>query len=159
MRGTDRNIIKKKLKPDDLDALIKKEKNFRVLKRLYFVKLRYLGDSVEMAAEKVGVTKKTGYNWQEKWNKDAYEALIPHFKGGRKSKLSDEEKIDLRISLETLDQWTTKEVFELIKTKYGVHYSLKQIREILKGFGMKCSKPYCFDYRKPKDADEILKKT
>jgi transposase-like protein len=38
------------------------EKNSRVLKKLYFVKFRYLGDSVEEAAIKVGVTKKTGYD-------------------------------------------------------------------------------------------------
>ena len=46
---------------DDINVLIKHENNSRVLKRLYFVKFRYLGDSVEEAAIKVGVTKKTGY--------------------------------------------------------------------------------------------------
>jgi len=56
----DRNITL-----DEINVLIRHENNSRVLKRLYFVKFRFLGDSVEKAAIKVGVTKKTGYYWQE----------------------------------------------------------------------------------------------
>jgi len=56
----DRNITL-----DEINVLIRHENNSRVLKRLYFVKFRFLGDSVEKAATKVGVTKKTGYYWQE----------------------------------------------------------------------------------------------
>ena len=36
------------------------EKDVKILKRLYFIKFRYDGDSVEKAAEKVGVTKRIG---------------------------------------------------------------------------------------------------
>lgn len=75
---------------DELNSLIKHENNSRVLKRLYFVKFRYLGDSVEEAATKVGVTKKCGYYWQDDWNKGGYAALIPNFGEGRKRKLTDE---------------------------------------------------------------------
>lgn len=38
-------------------------------------------------------------------------------------------------------------------------YSERQVRRILKGFKMKHAKPYQVDYRKPKDAEENLKKT
>jgi transposase len=95
-----------------------------------------LGDSVEEAATKVGVTKKTGYYWQDAWNKGDYAALIPHFGGGRKSKLTDEQIKDLRILLENKDYWTTREVLELIKEKYGVEYSQKQIGVILHSFNI-----------------------
>jgi len=54
--------------------------------------------------------------------------------------------------------WTTKEVQELIKEKFGVIYSSWQVRRILKSFGMKYAKPFQKDYRRPENAEELLKK-
>lgn len=159
MVGKEQITIDRKLSLDEIKSLIKHENNSRVLKRLYFIKFRYLGDSVEEAAIKVGVTKKCGYYWQDYWNKGGYAALIPRFGGGRKSKLTDEQMIELKSLLKKRDYWTTKEVLELIKEKYGIEYSLKRIGIILKNFGMDHSKPYALDYRRPKDAEEILKKS
>ena len=132
MVGKEQIAIDQKLSFDEINSLIKHENNSRVLKRLYFIKFRYLGDSVEEAAIKVGVTKKCGYYWQDYWNKGGYAALIPQFGGGRKSKLTDEQMIELRNLLKMKDYWTTREVLELIKEKYGVEYSLKRIGIILK---------------------------
>jgi putative transposase len=60
--------------------------------------------------------------------------------------------------LEEKDYWTTREVLELINEKYGIEYSQKQIAVILHSFNMCHSKPYILDYRKPENAEEILKK-
>lgn len=145
---------------EDLNKRIRSlEKDVRVLKRLYFVRYRYEGDSVEEASEKVGVTKMMGYEWQERWNRDGVEGLIPRFAGGRPSKLTDEQKKILRSYLDERDDWTTGEVRELIREEFGVEYTLKQVRVILKGFRMKHGKPYPQDYRRPEDAEEQLKKT
>ena len=152
-------FIDRRITHEELDSLIKMESYSRVLKRLYFVKLRYLGDSVEEAAHKIGITKKTGYNWQEEWNQGGYAALIPEFKGGRKHKLTDDQRNELKALLEKKDHWTTREVMELIKEYYDVEYTLKQIGVILRNFGMRYSKPYVLDYRRPKDAETILKKS
>src|SRR3974390_3337175 len=158
MVGKEQISIDQKVTFDELNSVITHEKNPRVLKRLYFVKFRYLGDSVEEAAIKVGVTKKTGYYWQEDWNKGGYAALMPNFCGGRRSKLTDEQMKELKISLERKDYWTTREVLGLIKEKYGVEYSQKQVGVILHSFNMYHSKPYILDYRRPQSAEEILKK-
>ena len=158
MAGKEQIVIDRKVTLDKLNSLITHEKNSRVLKKLYFVKFRYLGDSVEETAIKLGVTKKTGYYWQEDWNKGDYTALMPNFCGGRKSKLTDEQMKELKISLERKDYWTTREVLELIKEKYGVEYSQKQVGVILHSFNMHHSKPYVLDYRRPQNAEEILKK-
>lgn len=158
MVGKEHIPIDQKLTLDEINVLINRETNSRVLKRLYFVKFRFLGDSVEEASTKVGVTKKTGYYWQDSWNEGGYAALIPHFGGGRKSKLTADQIKELRILLGNKDYWTTREVLELIKEKYGVEYSQKQIGVILHNFNMYHSKPYTLDYRRPKDAEEILKK-
>lgn len=158
MVGKEQIVIDLKVTFDELNSLITHEKNSRVLKRLYFIKFRYLGDSVEEAAIKVGVTKKTGYYWQDYWNKGGYAALMPQFGGGRVSKLTNEQMIELRSLLKVKDYWTTREVLELIKEKYCVEYSQKQIGVILHSFNMYHSKPYVLDYRRPENAEEILKK-
>ena len=101
MMGKEQIPIDRNVTFAEINVLIKHENNSRVLKRLYFVKFKYLGDSVEEAAIKVGVTKKTGYYWQDDWNKGSYAALIPNFSGGRKSKLTDEQIEELRTLLES----------------------------------------------------------
>jgi len=60
--------------------------------------------------------------------------------------------------LKERDDWTTDEVKRLVKERFDVEYTLKQIRTILKKFGMKYRKPYPKDYRRPVKAAEILKK-
>ena len=144
---------------DELDRHIKSiEKDVKILKRLYYVKYRYSGDTVEVASKKVGVTKMIGYEWQSRWNKDGYDGLVPRYAGGRPSKLSDEQKEELKAFLKERDDWTTSEVKELIVDKFHVGYTLKQIRIILKNFGMKFGKPFVNDYRRPENAEDILKK-
>ena len=143
----------------DLIKQIKRlEKDTMVLQRLFFIKHRYEGKGVEEATKLVGASKNTGYLWQERWNEMGYEGLIPQFAGGRPSNLTDKQKNELRSILEKQDNWTTKEVQTFISKKFGVNYTMKQIRVILKGFGMNYAKPYQYDYRKPKNSKDILKK-
>jgi len=152
------SVVKEHSSLKELDEMIKKlEIDFRVLKRLYFIRFQYKGMSVEESADFVGVTKATGYNWLKLWNKGGYKALIPNFAGGKPPKLSENEFRELKNLLKN-GQFTTKEVHGLIKEKFGVDYSLSQIRRILKSMGMKYGKPYTKDYRRPENADQILKK-
>ncbi len=134
------------------------EKDTRVLQRLYFVKHRYEGASVAESAKLVGTSKPVAYQWQERWNKDGYDGLIPRFAGGCPSKLSDEQKEELKEILHQRDDWSTNEVKELISNEFDVKYTGKQILEILKKFGMHHAKPYSHDYRRPDDAEDRLKK-
>jgi len=84
--------------------------------------------------------------------------LIPRYAGGRPSKLTKEQKDKLLELLKQKDNWTTEEVRDLIHKEFNVEYTLKQIRIILKKYGMKCAKLYTYDYRRPSDAEGILKK-
>lgn len=160
MSKWDRTKIKRKMSIEELDQRIKKlEKDVKVLNRLHFIKNRYNDDSVEVAASKSGVTKRVGYIWQERWNEEGYEGLIPKYGGGRPSKLTDQDKNELKELLKERDDWTTKEVRNLIQDKFGVEYSLKQVGIILRSLGLKLGKPYPQDYRRPADAEEQFKKT
>ena len=144
---------------DELNKRIKTlEKNAKILKRLYFIKYRYEGESVERSAQQVGITKSVGYIWQKRWNEQGYSGLVPRYAGGRPSKLKIEQKEQLHALLKERDDWTTNEVREYIQSTFGVEYTLKQVRIILRGFGMRYAKPYARDYRRPADAEERLKK-
>ena len=150
--------IKRDRSLDELNKRIKiLEKDTKILKRLYFIKHRYGGASVEVSAQRVGITKSVGYIWQRRWNKKGYKGLIPRYAGGRPAKLTDQQKEQLNDHLKK-DNWTTNEVREYIHRAFGVDYTLKQIRIILKKFGMNYAKPYAHDYRRPRDAEEQLKK-
>jgi len=113
------------------------ETDTKVLQRLYFIKRRYDGKSVEEACRSVGVAKPVGYEWQKRWNDDGYDGLIPLYAGGRPSKLSDQQKERLELLLGGKNAWTTDEVRLLISNEFGVEYTLKQVRVISKKFGMK----------------------
>ncbi len=57
------------------------------------------------------------------------------------------------------NDWTTKEVRNLILERFGVDYSPDSISGILRSLGMRYCKPYPKDYRRPEDAEERLKKS
>ena len=151
--------LQKHMTKEELRRRIKTlETNTKILQRLYFIKHRYDGKSVEEASRLVGVAKPVGYDWQERWNESGYDGLIPRYAGGRPSKLSDHQKEKLQLLLKDKDVWTTDEVRLLISTEFSVEYTLKQVRIIAKNFGMKYAKPFTLDYRKPPNAEQILKK-
>ena len=88
--------IQRLMNIEELNRKIKSvEKDVKILKRLYFIKFRYSEDSVEKASEKVGVTKRIGYIWQNRWNEKGYDGIIPRYAGGRPSKISDQQKSEL----------------------------------------------------------------
>ena len=160
MAKWDRISIKRKMSSEELDKRIKSlEKNVKVLNRLHFIRNRYLGDSVELAASKSGVTKRVGYIWQKRWNEEGYEGLIPKYGDGRPSQLTGKEKTELKEILKERDDWTTKEIKKIIKEEFGPDFSQKHVRTILRSLGLKFGKPYPQDYRRPSDAEKQFKKT
>ncbi|CAD7770661.1 hypothetical protein AIOGIFDO_00865 [Candidatus Methanoperedenaceae archaeon GB37] len=59
-----------------------------------------------------------------------FRRLATSYVGGT-SELSDEQKEELKSILKERDDWTTKEVKELIKIRFGVEYSLRDMSRIL----------------------------
>jgi len=159
MPWTEQIPIQKYMTTDELESRIKTlEKDSKILKRLYFVKFRYAGESVEESAQRIGVTRNEGYIWQRRWNEQGYEGLIPRYAGGRPMKLSAEEFNRLKDLLNEKTTWTTDDVRTMIHQEFDVEYTLKQIRIILKKLHMTYGKPFTQDYRRPEDAESLLKK-
>ena len=160
MPRTEQIPIQKHMTSDELKSRIKTlEKDTKILKRLYFIKYRYRGESVEESSQRIGITRNEGYIWQRRWNEHGYEGLIPRYSGGRPMKLSPDEFDRMRDLLYQETTWTTDEVRTMIHQEFGVEYTLKQIRIILKSSNMAYGKPFTHDYRRPIDAESILKKT
>jgi putative transposase len=102
--------IQKHMTKDDLLRRIKTlETDTKILQRLYFIKQRYDGLSVEEASRFVGVAKPVGYIWQKRWNESGYDGLIPRYAGGRPSKLSSQQKEKLQLLLKK------KKIYGLLK--------------------------------------------
>ena len=151
--------IERKMDEDDLNRLIKSlERSTKMLKRLLFVKYRYDGDSVEEAAKRIDITKMIGYIWQGRWNQNGYRGLIPRYAGKGPSKMSEEQRSLLKDRLKD-GQYTTAHVRDIIRNEFGIEYTMKQAWIILKKMGMRHAKPYHHDKRRPKDAEDALKKT
>ena len=151
--------IERKMSEDDLNRLIKSlERSTKMLKRLLFVKYRYDGDSVEEASKRIGITKMIGYVWQRRWNNEGYKGLIPRYARKGPSKMSEEQRNLLKEKLKD-GQYTTAQVMDIIRNELGIEYTMKQVWVILKKMGMRHAKPYPHDKRRPKDAEDALKKT
>lgn len=130
----------------------------RMRQRLTFIRMRYKGYTVPEASGAVGMTAQAGYNIQERWNEGGPAALEPRFGGGRTSKLTKDQKDELREVLR-ISPMETKDVRLYIIDRYGVDYSTKQVHVILSKMGLHHAKPYPKDHRSPDDAIDVLKKT
>ena len=150
--------VKRHLTSEALKKLIGDEqKRGKVLQRLTFINDLYGGKSIPSAAKHVGVVKTIAYEWLERWNESGFDGLAPRFAGGKPSKLSVDKKNELRTLLEAKDLWYLGDIVKFIKSRFGLEYSERQVRRILKAFKMKHTKPYQVDYRKTEDAEEKQK--
>jgi putative transposase len=80
--------IEQKISLDKLDWLITIKRNAKVKQKIYFIRFGYLGDSIEEATSRLGVTKRIVFYWQNRWNENSYEGLINRSGAGRLSYLN-----------------------------------------------------------------------
>jgi Transposase and inactivated derivatives len=141
-----------------LEKMIKKEKDPQVRDRLRGILLLKKNYTPSEVAKIFGVTERTVYNWKTSYTKNGYEGLKSKPIPGRNTFLDDDDMKKLKALLEQRDYWTTKEVRALIKNEFDREFTLRHIPRILRKLGMKYQKPYVHDYRRPEDAEEMLKK-
>ena len=152
-----RKLIKH-ISTEELKVLVRKEKNKHKFERLVFINRLYLGDTVPDACKTLCISNQTGYEWLKAWNENGYEGLNPDFGGGRPPKITKIDKEQLREKLRGKN-WFTSQVRALIKKDFGISYSVSQVVRMLRSFKMHYAKPYPEDYRKPDNAEEILKES
>lgn len=141
-----------------LEKLVKKEKDLEVKDRLRAVLLLKKNFKQCEVAKILGITERTVYNWKTRYNQNKYEGLKTKLRPGRDTFLNDVDMKKLKEMLEKREYWATKEVRELIQNEFGKEFTLRHIPRLLRKLGMMYQKPYVNDYRRPEDAEEILKK-
>jgi transposase len=143
----------------DIVVRLRGEKDEEVKIKLIFLNLiANLKVDLGKACEIFAIATSTGYLWIGQWNQEGYEGIKgKENKGGRPPKLSDEALEKVKDLLKEKECWTTKEVRGLIKERFGVELSEDQVVRILRHkVKMHFSKPYPVDYRRPKNAEELL---
>jgi len=141
-----------------IEKLIKKERDPQVRDRLRGVLLLKKGYTQGKVAEIMDVTTRTVYNWKTRYNQEGVEGLRNKPIPGRKTTLDESDMEKLRMLLEERDYWTSNQVRALIKEEFGVEFTTRHIPRILRKLGLKYQKPFVNDYRRPVDAEGILKK-
>lgn len=152
-RHVDLKVIEKRIKELDSDS----KRIVRMKDRLSFIRLRYMGYSVTEACRIIGITVQTGYNWQDAWNRDGMDSLAPNFGGGRPAAMSPEQKERFKNAV-ARDMMTTTEAGAYLRDEMGIEFTPKHIRSMLHSMGFRHAKPYEIDYRRPADAEAVLKK-
>jgi len=146
------------LRRDELDGFLKDCSDPKLARRLLFISHLYDGDSVAVAGAKVRMVKNSSYIWARRWNAEGVRGLLTLPRSGRPSKLTGEQKEELKELLDLRDDWTTREVRDLIGEDFDVEITENGVYRMLRSWKMKLGKPYEEDYRRPDDADGILKK-
>lgn len=144
---------------EELQTRIKKlENDLRVLNKLYFINDVYHDVSITESCDKLGITRVTGHNWLNQWNEGGFDALKRKYGSGGQSKLTSEQKEELSKIIIENEIYSSKQVLELIKEKFGVEYSIRQVERILRDLKFGYGKPYTVFSKMPEDAEESLKK-
>jgi putative transposase len=158
------NMIQKKvenhLSNDELNKLIKSKKNdCKMFQKLIFIRAVKNGEKVSDACAFLQISEPTGHRWLDNYNEEGLAGLEPKsHNAGRPSKLSDEQKEELYKIIENEDNLTVQRAHQIIKDRYNVDYSLRQVKRIIKALNFNYGKPYQIYSQKPKDAELQLKK-
>ena len=151
-------VIEKHIPKEELEQLYRKEKDLRVKERLLAILHIYEGKNIYELVNILKRSKRTIIYWLGRWNRDGYKGLIPQKGGGKKPKLSSEEWDKILKEIENKGM-TIEDVRDYVKRTRNVEYSYKSMWRILRvDKKVKYGKPYIKNSKRPKDAENILKK-
>ena len=153
------NIFNKMKKQELIDEMSNYVGYYRYYQRLIAINMIVNEFTIADAANDIEVSYQTVHRWAKSCESKGLDGLKPSFGGGRPSKLTYEQLVELDKTIEKTPNMSMKDVYLEIKNKYGIDYSMKQIGVIIKKLGYNYSKAYPLFTKSPKDAEEQLKKT
>jgi len=160
MSGKSKIDIFNKMTKTDLEKEMSKYVSYyRYYQRLIAMNIIAEGHSIKDAATLLNISYPTVHRWAKSCESEGLNGLKPSFGGGRPGKLTYEELLELDKIIQETPNMSMKDVYLLVKDKFGVEYSLKQIGVITKKLGYNYSKAYPIFTKSPKDAEKQLKKT
>ena len=158
MKENSKDLVEFHISSEKLNEMVRKlEKVAKKVNRLHFIQQLYKGHTVREACSILNIPVTTGYNWLKKWNEEGPDGL-DHKKGaGRPTFLTENQMKQLDEFIENNDSLGTKDVHYFIQKKFGIDYSLKQVRFIINKLEYGWIKPYPIFSKSPKNAKEIMK--
>ena len=119
---------------EEIELLMKNEKDIKVYKKLSYIRFRALGYSKLESFDLAFIKKTTGYNIEDKWAENGYYGLLnkKHKKGtGRKRKLSDKQLKELGTILDSEKDLTIHKIKDIIKDRWNVSYTYMGVKTLL----------------------------
>ena len=107
------------------------KKNIKTCKELQYFKFKQMGFSKIKSCELAGIKESSRYYLEDLWEEGGYNALVPNYGGGRKSKLKEKDLEDLKKILKTQESWLIKDVEKLILERYNIEYGYHGVRNLL----------------------------
>ena len=153
------------IKEDEIKELTKHLEDYKHHYKMYIrilaVRMVKLGESRTKVGEYLHINRQTVGKWVRIYEKEGIDGLDPDYSNcGVKSKLTDNQLEELYEILSDPDShYTIKEARKLIKDKYEVDYSVKQVWVITRlKFGLNYRKPFIRYNEEPPEAREDFKK-
>lgn len=147
---------------EEIENLMKEYKNnSEVYIRLLFILNLLKNNKIKDIAPILNIHPVTGSTWLKNYNEYGLEGLIPnHHLSGRKCLLSDNELIEIKAEINKEDSYySIKDIQKLIKNKYGISYSYKQVWHITRvKLGFNYGKPFINYTERDEELFEEFKK-
>jgi transposase len=126
-------------------------------KRKQGMKLLRSGIKQAQVARKMGVNRRTVYDWKKRVDDD--QDFRNRKKKGRNSRLTDKQKEELKGIIDggatsygfPTDLWTLKRIADVIEREFGVHYNTTYIWQLLRVLGYSAQIPIAVAMEKDND--------
>ena len=141
------------------DALESLDYPIRYYQRLIAMKLISIGHNHKETGEILRVSYRSINRWAKACEKEGLNGLIPNFRGGKPSKLSDENKVQFKQILIEGENLTMTDAQRILKDEFGIEFSLPHVGTIVRQLGFNYGKPRPKFRKAPENGEEILKKT
>lgn len=144
---------------DELDEALKSKKHpRRYYERLVAMKLIACGNSHKKTADILQIGYRTVYRWAKACEESGLEGLKPNFNGGRKSSLSEEDRIEFEKILDEKELSMT-DAQNILREDFGLNFTLSYVCRLVRKLGFNYGSPQPRFKEEPDNAEEILKKT
>ncbi|MGN1363705.1 MAG: transposase [Methanobrevibacter sp.] len=137
------------------------KKYYNVYRHLLLIHMVANGESIAKASKNINISRKTGERWVKQYNKKGVEGLFSNYSNcGRKSYLNDQQMKELKQTITgNEEKYNLKDIQKLIKEKYGITYSEKQVWVITRQkLNLNYGKPFTKYNTRPENPEEDLKK-
>ena len=151
---------------DELVELYKKESRIKLKERYQALYLMTELRNCTKIAELIKKSRKTVQTWVKTFNEGGLEGLIPNSPPGRPSRLSQDQKDELKLDIMThprelgyeFSNWEGKSVAEHIHVKLGVFLTVRSAQKLLHALGFSLQRPkYKFPKADLEKQEEFIK--